>query len=83
MLKDFNYISLKSKFTTSEEKDNKLFRYHINEATRTTLISLYLRNQKQIKLFPAIHVTQQNIKLDAIRYYFNRIHTHTLDKIQK
>ena len=33
-LRDFNYISLKSKFTTAEEKDNKLFRYHINEARR-------------------------------------------------
>jgi len=38
MLKDFNYISLKSKFTMAEEQDNKLFRYHINEATWTTLI---------------------------------------------
>jgi len=37
MLKDFNYISLKSKFTMAKEKDNKLFQYHINEATRTTL----------------------------------------------
>jgi len=79
MLKDFNYISLKSKFTMAEGKDNKLFRYHIK---RQQMTQQYLGNQKQIKLFPAIHVTQKNIKLAAIRYYFNRIHTHTLDKIQ-
>jgi hypothetical protein len=35
MLKDFNYISLKSKFTMAEEKDNKLFRYHIKRQQMT------------------------------------------------